>query len=86
MEKIVVYILNNNTFYLKMAINSISMLRKHNNKIKILCLATEAIKIPENLNVMHDFKDFCSKLCFNLSLTTPSLALLRKCTGALRTP
>jgi hypothetical protein len=51
MEKIVVYILNNNTFYLKMAINSISMLRKHNNKIKILCLATEAIKIPENLNV-----------------------------------
>lgn len=51
MEKTVVFILNNKNNYLKMAINSISMLRKYNSDIKVLCLTTEPIPFPKNLNV-----------------------------------
>lgn len=51
MEKVVVYLLNNKNNYLKMAINSISMLRKYNKSIKVICLTTEPIPFPKNLNV-----------------------------------
>lgn len=51
MEKVVVYILNNKNNYLKMATNSISMLRKYNKNIKIICLTTEPIPFPKHLNV-----------------------------------
>lgn len=51
MEKVIVYILNNKSFYLKMFINSVRMLRKYNNKIKVLCLTTNDFAIPQDLNV-----------------------------------
>jgi hypothetical protein len=49
MEKAVVYLLSKN--YFKMAINSISMLRKFNKQIKIICLIVDDTAIPESLNI-----------------------------------
>jgi len=54
----VVYLLNNNLNYLKMAFKSMSMLRSFNDKIKIICLCTSKINLPDFLDVeLIEIKD-----------------------------
>lgn len=49
--KACVYLLNNNPNYIKMACHSISMLRQHNDAIKVICLCLDNFDLPEELNV-----------------------------------
>jgi len=58
MGNAVVYLLDNNTNYLKMASKSMSMLRSFNDKIKIICLCTSKINLPDFLDVeLIEIKD-----------------------------
>jgi hypothetical protein len=58
MGNAVVYLLNNNLNYLKMASKSMYMLRSFNDEIKIICLCTSKINLPDFLDVeLIEIKD-----------------------------